>query len=107
MPAWEKYGASRLGRSIVTAITSATSFTTPFGSQTRQVRITHTQANGIWFAVTESTNTGTSPTVTAASSQSHYIPNNWIEFYACSPGQACAFISTSTTTGLINISEML
>jgi hypothetical protein len=66
MPAWEKYGASRLGRSIVTAITSATSFTTPFGSQTRQVRITHTQANGIWFAVTESTNTGTSPTVTAA-----------------------------------------
>jgi hypothetical protein len=38
--------ASRLGRSIVTQIataqTNATQFTTPFGSQTRQVRIVST-----------------------------------------------------------------
>ena len=47
---WEKESSSRLGRSIVTQIataqTNATQFTTPFGSQTRQVRIAHTFSGG-------------------------------------------------------------
>jgi hypothetical protein len=55
-----RYTSSRLGRSIVTAVataqTNASQTTTPFGSQTYQVRVTHTFANGIWISVGNSTN---------------------------------------------------
>jgi hypothetical protein len=53
MGLWEKQSSSRLGRSIVTQIataqTNATQFTTPLGSQTRQVRIASTLA--IWATI--------------------------------------------------------
>jgi hypothetical protein len=63
--------ASRLGRSVVTQVATAqvnaTQFTTPFGSQTRQVRIASTL--GIWITID-------STAVVTANSASVLIPAN-------------------------------
>jgi hypothetical protein len=103
-----RYTSSRLGRSIVTAVataqTNATQTTTPFGSQTYQVRVTHSFANGIWISVGNSTTQ--SSVVSAAAGTDNFFPTNWIDFYSCTPGQALAFISTSTTTGYVSVTEM-
>jgi hypothetical protein len=89
---------------VATAQTNATQTTTPFGSQTYQVRITHSFANGIWISVGNSTTQ--SSVVSATAGADNYFPNNWIDFYSCTPGQALAFISTSTTTGYVSVTEM-
>jgi hypothetical protein len=103
-----RYTSSRLGRSIVTAVataqTNATQTTTPFGTQTYQIRTTHSFANGIWIAVGNSTSQ--SSVVSAAAGTDNYFPNNWIDYYSCTPGQALAFISTSTSTGYVSVTEM-
>ena len=103
-----RYTSSRLGRSIVTAVataqTNASQTTTPFGTQTYQIRVTHSFANGIWIAVGNSTSQ--SSVVSAAAGADNYFPNNWIDYYSCTPGQALAFISTSTTTGYVSVTEM-
>jgi hypothetical protein len=87
--------ASRLGRSIVTQIataqTNATQFTTPFGSQTRQVRIASTLA--LWITID-------STAVVTANSASALIPAK------VTPGQVLNFISTSTSTGYVCLTEM-
>jgi hypothetical protein len=104
-----RYTSSRLGRSIVTAVataqTNATQTTTPFGAQTYQVRVTHSFANGIWFVVGNSTTAALGAT-SAAAGVDNYMPNNWLDYYSCTPGQALAFISTSTTTGYVSVTEM-
>jgi hypothetical protein len=108
--AWpiSRYTSSRLGRSIVTAVataqTNASQTTTPFGSQTYQVRVTHSFANGIWISVGNSTTA--SPAVTATAGTDNYFPQNWLDYYSVTPGQAFAFISTSTTTGYVSLTEM-
>jgi hypothetical protein len=94
--------ASRLGRSIVTAVataqTNATQFTTPFGSQTRQVRIASTLA--LWITID-------STAVVTANSASALLPANVApEYFGCSPGQVLNFISTSTSTGYVVLTEM-
>jgi hypothetical protein len=93
--------ASRLGRSIVTQIataqTNASQTTTTFGSQTRHVRIVSTL--GIWATL------DTTATVTANSSAT-YLPPNVPEYFGCSPGQQLNFISTSTSTGYVVLTEM-
>jgi hypothetical protein len=103
-----RYTSSRLGRSIVTQVataqTNASQTTTPFGSQTYQVRVSHSFANGIWISVGNSTNAAAAVTATAGSD--NYMPNNWIDYYTVTPGQAFAFISTSTTTGYVSLTEM-
>src|SRR5512143_1633315 len=101
MSYWEKQDSSRLGRSIVTSLATAavnaTQFTTPFGTQTRQVRISSTLA--IWATI------GSTAVVTANSAAA-YIPANWPEYFTCTPGQVLNFISTSTSTGYIVVTEM-
>ena len=103
-----RYTSSRLGRSIVTQVataqTNATQTTTPFGTQTYQIRVTHSFANGIWVAVGNSTNQ--SSVVSAVAGADNYFPSNWIDYYSCTPGQAFAFISTSTSTGYVSVTEM-
>ena len=95
--------ASRLGRSIVTAVataqTNASQTTTNFGSQTRHVRIVHNFTGGIWATI------DTTATVTANSSAT-YLPANFPEYFGCSPGQQLNFISTSTSTGYVSLTEM-
>ena len=104
-----RYTSSRLGRSIVTQVataqTNASQTTTPFGSQTYQIRITHSFANGIWFVVGNSTS-ATAGATSATANVDNYMPNNWLDYYSCTPGQALAFISTSTTTGYVSVTEM-
>jgi hypothetical protein len=61
-------------------------------------------ANGIWMAVGNSTTQ--SSVVSATAGVDNYMPNNWIDYYSCTPGQAFAFISTSTSTGYVSLTEM-
>jgi hypothetical protein len=103
-----RYTSSRLARSIVTQVataqTNVTNFTTPFGSQTYQIRVSHSFANGIWCAVGNSTSQ--SSVVSATAGTDNFFPNNWIDYYSVTPGQAFAFISTSTSTGYVSVTEM-
>jgi hypothetical protein len=91
--------SSKLGRCIVTQIattqTNATQFTTPFGSQTRQVRIASMLA--LWITID-------STAVVTANSASALIPANNPEYFAVTPGQVLNFISTST--GYVSLTEM-
>jgi hypothetical protein len=94
--------ASRLGRSIVTQVataqTNATQFTTPFGSQTRQVRLASTLA--LWVTID-------STAVVTANSAAVLVPANAPpEYFAVTPGQVLNFISTSTSTGYVSLTEM-
>ena len=97
MSYWNKQTASRLGRTVVTAITSATAFTTFFGSQTRQVRVASTLP--LWATI------GSTAVVTANSAAT-YIPSNVPEYFTVSPGQVLNFISTSTSSGYVTFTEM-
>jgi hypothetical protein len=92
--------ASRLGRSIVTQIATADerdAFTTPFGSQTRQVRIASTLS--LWITID-------STAVVTANSASALIPANAPEYFCVTPGQVLNFLSTSTSTGYVVLTEM-
>jgi hypothetical protein len=60
---------------------------------------------GIWFVVGNSTSAAAGST-SATAGADNYMPNNWIDYYTCTPGQAFAFISTSTTTGYVSVTEM-
>ena len=92
--------ASRLARSIVTAVSgnSATQSTTAFGTQTRQVRVVSTLP--VWATIDS-----TRVDVTANSSAA-YLPANFPEYFGCSPGQSLNFLSTSTSTGYVSLTEM-
>ena len=101
MSVWEKMSSSRLGRSIVTSLATAqvnaTLFTTPFGTQTRQVRVSSTLA--LWATI------GSTAVITANSSAA-LIVANFPEYFTASPGQVFNFISTSTSTGYVVVTEM-
>lgn len=97
MSFWNKQTASRLGRSIVTFISSATTSTTPFSAQTYQVRVASTLP--VFVTV------GVAATVT--STNAAYLPANAAEYFACTSGQVLNFISTSTSSGAISFTEML
>jgi hypothetical protein len=94
--------AFRLGRSLVTQITTAqtnaTQFKTPFGSQTRQVRLASTLA--LWITID-------STAVVTANSAAALIPANTPEYFAVTPGQVLNFTSTSTSTGYVSLTEMI
>jgi hypothetical protein len=98
---WKSQPASRLGRSIVTSLATAqvntTLFTTPFSAQTYQVRIASTL--GIWATI------GSTAVVTANSAAA-FIPANVPEYFAVTSGQVLNFISTSTSSGYVALTEM-
>lgn len=103
MGLWKGQPSSRLGRSIVTQVataqTNATQFTTPFSGQTYQVRVVHNFTGGIWAII------GSTAVVTA-NSASALIPANTPEYFAVTSGQVLNFISTSSSTGYVSITEM-
>lgn len=106
MSIWEKQSASRLGRSIVTAVATAqvqvTQSTTAFAAQTYQVRVVHTLNGtaGIWATI------GSTATDVTANSSAALIPAGLPEYFAVTSGQHFNFISTSTTTGYVVVTEM-
>jgi hypothetical protein len=77
--------------------TNAMQFTTPFGSQTRQVRLVSTLA--LWITID-------STAVVTANSAAADVPANVPEYFGCSPRQVLNFISTSTSTGYVSLTEM-
>lgn len=104
MPLWPRQPSSRLGRSIVTSmaraqVASATNFTTPFSAQTYQVRVAHNFTGGIWATI------GSTAVITANGSAA-YIPANLPEYFAVTSGQVLNFLTTSTSTGYVVVSEM-
>jgi hypothetical protein len=101
MGSWKSQPSSRLGRSIVTQVataqTNATQFTTPFSAQTYQVRICSTLA--LWATI------GSTAVVTA-NSASALIPANVPEYFAVTSGHVLNFLTTSTSTGYLVVTEM-
>jgi hypothetical protein len=99
MAFFDKQCASRLGRSIVTAIataqTNASQLTTPVGSQTYEVRLVSTLP--IW---------ATFNSTTATANSDNLIPANVWEYFIVKPNSPLAFISTSTSTGYVCLTEM-
>jgi hypothetical protein len=95
--------AGKSARSIVTSLATAqvntTLFTTPFSAQTYQVRIAHNFTGGIWATI------GSTAVVTANSAAA-FIPANVPEYFAATSGQVLNFISTSTSTGYVVVTEM-
>jgi hypothetical protein len=106
MTQWVGQSASRLGRSIVTQIataqTNATQSTTGFSAQVYQVRVCHTLngTSGIWATI------GSTTTDVTANSSAALIPAGVPEYFAVSAGQHLNFISTSTSTGYVCLTEM-
>jgi hypothetical protein len=103
MSFWKAQPSSKLGRSIVTQVTTAQTnasvTTTNFGSQTYQVRIAHNLSAGIWATI------DTTATVTAQSSAT-WLPTSSPEYFAVTRGQQLNFISTSISTGWVVLTEM-
>jgi hypothetical protein len=102
MGIYEKQSSSRLGRSIITSmataqVASAKNFTTPFAAQTYQVRVASTLA--LWATI------GSTAVITANSSAA-FIPANLQEYFAVTSGQVLNFLTTSTSTGYVVVSEM-
>jgi hypothetical protein len=97
MPSWKGQQSSRPGRSVVTALTGATNFTTPFAAQTYQVRVVSTLP--LWATI------GSTAVITANSSAA-LIPANVPEYFAVTSGQVLKFLTTSTFTGYVGVSEM-
>jgi hypothetical protein len=103
MSSWKGQPASRLGRSIVTSmataqVASATNFTTPFSAQTYQVRITSTLP--LWATI------GSTAVITANSSAT-YFPAGVPEYVAVTSGQVLNFLTTSTSTGYVTVTEVV
>jgi hypothetical protein len=102
MGIWPKQNASRLGRSIVTSmataqVASATNFTTPFAANTYQVRVASTLS--LWATI------GSTAVITANSSAT-FIPANLPEYFTVTSGQVLNFLTTSTSTGYVVVTEM-
>jgi hypothetical protein len=103
MGIYEKQPSSRLGRSIVTSmataqVASASNFSTNFAAQTYQVRVTSTLP--LWATI------GSTSVITANSSAT-LIPANVPEYFAVTSGQVLNFLTTSTSTGYVVISEVV
>jgi hypothetical protein len=103
MSFWKAQPSSKLGRAIVTQVTTsqvnASVTSTNFGSQTYQVRIVHNLSAGIWATI------DTTATITAQSSAT-WLPTSSPEYFAVTRGQQLNFISTSTSTGYVSLTEM-
>jgi hypothetical protein len=100
---WKPQPSSKLGRAIVTQVSTsqvnASVTTTNFGAQTYQVWVVHNLSAGIWATI------DTTATVTAQSSAT-WLPTSSPEYFAVTRGQQLIFISTSTSTGWVVLTEM-
>jgi hypothetical protein len=102
MANWKSQPSSRLGRSIVTSmataqVAGASNFSTNFAAQTYQVRVASTLP--LWATI------GSTAVITA-NSASAYIPAGVPEYFAVTSGQVLNFLTTSTSTGYVVVSEM-
>ena len=87
---------------VATAQTNATQSTTGFSAQTYQVRVVHTLNGtaGIWATI------GSTTTDVTANSSAALLPAGVPEYFAVTSGQHFNFISTSTSTGYVVVTEI-
>jgi hypothetical protein len=79
----------------------ATVVSTKFSPQTYQIRVSTNIANGVYISVTDST------AVTIASTTGAYVAaNSFPEYFVTNPGQVLCINSTSTSSGVISVTEM-
>jgi len=100
---WPKQRASRpnitQNTAISTALTNTSNLLSKFGGETYQIRVWSTLAS--WLSV------GDSSGVTASAGSGVPISANVTgEYFAVTPGQWAAFLSSSTSTGFFSLVEM-
>jgi hypothetical protein len=102
---WGKQPSSRPNVYQVLAYAgNATSVpSTNFSAQTYQIRVV-SEVQG-WLAFGAGTTSGTTLACTAQSSSLKINANTDEEYFTVSPSMMCAFNSTSTSTGMISITE--
>ena len=101
---YDRQAASRTGitQSVAYTGTSATC-TNPFGTETYQIRVASTSA--CYYKVVEAAGG-------AAAATDVFLPNNWVEYVAVTPGQKISAIQAPTnglvtaTAGTLSITEM-
>src|SRR5450759_3178545 len=99
-PYLERQHSSRILNSLATAISGAGTSQSPassFGPHTYQIRLASTLP--IWFQYGDGAQT-------AAGGAGTYLPTTWVAYLQVSPGTTLAFLSTSTSTGYVSITEM-
>jgi hypothetical protein len=97
-PYLERHHSSRILNSLATAITSGTVSQAPavFGQQTRQIRVSSTLPT--WIKYGDGAQT--------AAAGDTWLPANVVDYFTVTPGQTFAFLSTSTSSGYVSITEM-
>lgn len=99
----DRQHSSRILLTQVTAASGAASVpvTNAFSAQTRQVRVSFdsTGANGVWIKIGDGAQT--------AAATDTFLPQNTVDYFTVNPGQSIAFISTSTSSGLFCVAEMI
>jgi len=95
-----KQPSSRIIKAQNIALTgnAASTPSTDFTSETFQVRVSTTLAG--WFRI------GDNKSDPTAAIGDTFIPTGVADYFAVSPGQRAAFISTSTSTGNFSLTEM-
>lgn len=96
-----RYGSSRLGKSLSVAVTSGTvsqSAASVISPGINQVRIATNLSAGVWLRIGDGAQT--------AVAGDTLIALNFPECFTVTPGQTVAFISTSTSSGIVSITEM-
>ena len=85
---------------LYTGNTTSTPSTT-FLPQTRQIRVSTNISGGVYVKPGDA-----SVTATAVTDGMFVAANSFPEYFTVTPGQIIAIISTSTTTGVVTVSEM-
>lgn len=101
MANFEKQHSSRPIKYQVLAYTGSASVpSTNFSSETFQIRVVSDIAG--WFVIGD----GTGVSATAQSGSAKINAGTDEEFWTVTPGQMCAFNSTSTSSGCVSVTEM-
>jgi hypothetical protein len=85
-------------------LTATAQLSSPFGSQTRRVWLSHTSTGvamaGAFILFGDSTS------ITASSSNGTLLPQAWLEAFDVTPGQRVSVIEASTSHGTLSVMEM-
>lgn len=95
MSFYEKQHSSRLGTAQSIATSTLNVASSPFGTQTRQIRVVATVATNIRIGQAPVTAVTTDP----------LLPANLPEYFTVTPGQSIAAI-LGTGTGTLSVTEM-
>ena len=109
---WDKQPSSKVLRSQTMPYAgSGTLVSTPFTSETYQLRIFSQVAGQCTIGSTAVTTITSSPTtggIGGSDTAQFFIPASTVggEYFTVSPGQVFQFASTTTSSGTVNITEM-